>query len=538
MGRSSAPLLLILQAVVVLAALLSTPRTVASPVHSPSEFSSSSPWLSNARRQLLGDGGGASNALRPPRGIRAELVHRDHETRLAERLSHGERAERDVKFSRLRAEELNARGELRLRSGSERRALAEELQARVDTAPGEYVMSISVGTPAQNFVAVIDTGSDLTWLQCFPCQDCFEQVNSPYLPLNSSSYSLLPCTDAHCQTFRREYNDEWVTSCNPASNDDLRRVGCRYSYFYADFSNTTGDFVADTLNLQKLDGNVTRVPNFAFGCSRKSFSPTSLFEGSDGLVGLAQGGISFPAQIGSVYGDVFSYCLVNSDSSRSKTSTMYFGAEAAVFNVTGLQYTPLISNKDNPTFYYVGLEGIAVDGVPIDISKDWFAISRSRGGVFLDSGTTLTIVEPRALAVLVRVVTQKMNYSRVDPSPFEGLDYCWNVRGEFQSDIKGPSISFNFTDANYDLAFENAYIRVADRGYQLLCLAMAPSSEDGAATIIGNIQQRNFHIVYDRVQNRIGFAKKDCSSAHTRSFQTLIFILLQTVVVAFIHGTR
>ncbi|BBN04484.1 aspartyl protease family protein [Marchantia polymorpha subsp. ruderalis] len=475
-----------------------------------------------------------------PRGIRAELVHRDHESRLAQQLPHGQRAERDAKSSRLRAEELGARGQLRQSGASARRALAQQLRARVDTAPGEYVMSLAVGTPAQHFVGVIDTGSDLTWLQCAPCQACFEQANSPFLPQNSSTYSALPCTATQCQTFRREYNDEWVTSCNPTSSDDLRRVGCRYSYFYADFSNTTGDFVTDTLTLQTLDGNETRVADFAFGCSRRSFSPTSLFEGSDGLVGLAQGGISFPAQVGAVYGDVFSYCLVDSDRARSQSSTMYFGAEAATFNVSGLQYTPLISNPDNPTFYYVGLEGIAVDGAPLALNLDWFAINRSRGGVFLDSGTTLTIVEPRALQVLVRAVTERMNYSRVDPSPFEGLDYCWNVRGEYMADLRGPSIVFNFTGVAYELAFENAYLLVADRGYRLLCLAMAPASEDGAFTIIGNIQQRNFHVVYDRAQNRIGFAKKDCSlssGSRSRSFPALAFILLHFLVLAFIQGT-
>ncbi|KAL2633595.1 hypothetical protein R1flu_005074 [Riccia fluitans] len=532
--RRSTPSLIILIALLFLST--NARFSLSWPSESTPESTSWRAPFSSSRRQLLELVTSSSWHQQLPKGIRAELLHRDHELRSpsSENLSPMERAARDLDLSRRRAEHLNSIGELRIRNGAKRH-LIEEYKTKVTSAPGEYVMSISLGTPAQNFVAVIDTGSDLTWLQCSTCSgSCFRQVNRPFQVQNSSTYTNLACTDTACESFLKGYDSKWVTSCSTGGN--LQQVGCKYSYFYADSSNTTGDFASDVINLQGLDGNFTKVPNFAFGCSQRTFSPSSLFEGSDGLVGLGQGSISFPAQIGSLYGDVFSYCLVSVGNSRSKSSTMYFGKDASVFNVTGLQYTPLIQSKNNPTFYYVGLEGITVDGMQIPVSKEWFSLKTGRGGVFFDSGTTLTILEPRAMEVLVSAVSQRLNYTRV--SRGSGLDYCWNAGGRFESDIKGPKISFNFTGANYELDFENAFILLSDGTSQLLCLAMAAAGEDGASSIIGNIPQRNFHVVYDRVQNRIGWAKKQCSSATTLSFRIVLSLLFQFLVVALLHSDR
>lgn len=61
----------------------------------------------------------------------------------------------------------------------------------------EYVMRISVGTPAQHFIAIVDTGSDLVWLQC-NCIDCNEQPDPIFRSGNSTSYSPVSCGDPYC----------------------------------------------------------------------------------------------------------------------------------------------------------------------------------------------------------------------------------------------------------------------------------------------------------------------------------------------------
>ena len=75
--------------------------------------------------------------------------------------------------------------------------------APVAAARGEYLATVRLGTPERVFQVIVDTGSDLTWVQCSPCGKCYPQNDSLFLPSTSTSYTkvshLLPplfCTFA------------------------------------------------------------------------------------------------------------------------------------------------------------------------------------------------------------------------------------------------------------------------------------------------------------------------------------------------------
>ncbi|CAD6254060.1 unnamed protein product [Miscanthus lutarioriparius] len=84
---------------------------------------------------------------------------------------------------------------------SPRRALSERMVATVESGvavgSGEYLMDIYVGTPPRRFRMIMDTGSDLNWLQCAPCLDCFEQRGPVFDPATSSSYRNVTCPGSH-----------------------------------------------------------------------------------------------------------------------------------------------------------------------------------------------------------------------------------------------------------------------------------------------------------------------------------------------------
>ncbi|CAN1765345.1 Aspartic proteinase CDR1 [Linum perenne] len=40
---------------------------------------------------------------------------------------------------------------------------------------GEYLMNISLGSPSLSILATADTASDITWMLCQPCTNCYEQ---------------------------------------------------------------------------------------------------------------------------------------------------------------------------------------------------------------------------------------------------------------------------------------------------------------------------------------------------------------------------
>ncbi|KAL2991213.1 hypothetical protein AAZX31_11G247500 [Glycine max] len=46
---------------------------------------------------------------------------------------------------------------------------------------------------------VFDTGSHLTWTQCYQCKSCYEQANARFNPLNSSTYEASDYLDDTCK---------------------------------------------------------------------------------------------------------------------------------------------------------------------------------------------------------------------------------------------------------------------------------------------------------------------------------------------------
>ncbi|KAJ6811660.1 putative protein ASPARTIC PROTEASE IN GUARD CELL 1 [Iris pallida] len=55
---------------------------------------------------------------------------------------------------------------------------------------GEYFSRVGIGSPARPLYLVLDTGSDVSWAQCQPCADCYQQSDPVFDPSASSTYSL------------------------------------------------------------------------------------------------------------------------------------------------------------------------------------------------------------------------------------------------------------------------------------------------------------------------------------------------------------
>ncbi|KAM1243203.1 hypothetical protein ACFX2F_034832 [Malus domestica] len=61
----------------------------------------------------------------------------------------------------------------------------------VSQGSGKYFSRIGVGTSTKSFYMVLNTGSDVNWLQCDPCSDCYQQSDPVFNPAGSSTYSQL-----------------------------------------------------------------------------------------------------------------------------------------------------------------------------------------------------------------------------------------------------------------------------------------------------------------------------------------------------------
>ncbi|KAK1393095.1 hypothetical protein POM88_012151 [Heracleum sosnowskyi] len=69
-------------------------------------------------------------------------------------------------------------------------------------------VSLSVGTPQQNVTMVLDTGSELSWLQC----NNFGLARPMFDPTQSSTYKPVNCSSPTCTTQTRDF--PIPTSCD------------------------------------------------------------------------------------------------------------------------------------------------------------------------------------------------------------------------------------------------------------------------------------------------------------------------------------
>ncbi|KAL0332628.1 UNVERIFIED_CONTAM: Aspartic proteinase nepenthesin-2 [Sesamum calycinum] len=162
-------------------------------------------------------------------------------------------------------------------------------------------MDLSIGTPPLCYPAILDTGSDLTWTQCQPCRQCFDQPTPIFDPKNSPTFSKVDCSSNFCTELPGSI-------CNQGT--------CLYSYGYGDGSYTNGFLATETFTFEDVP-----VPNLVFGCG---FDNEGNFNGSTGLVGLGRGMLSLVSQLQE---PKFSYCLP-AFGDASATGKLLMGSQA------------------------------------------------------------------------------------------------------------------------------------------------------------------------------------------------------------------
>ncbi|GAA0185779.1 aspartic protease [Lithospermum erythrorhizon] len=378
--------------------------------------------------------------------------------------------------------------------------LMATLASGVSLGSGEYFMDVFIGTPPKHYSLILDTGSDLNWIQCEPCYDCFTQNGPYYDPEGSISFKNISCHDPRCRL---------VSSPDPPQLCKEDSQSCPYYYWYGDSSNTTGDFALETftVNLTSVSGKseFKKVENVMFGCGHWN---RGLFHGAAGLLGLGRGPLSFASQLQTLYGHSFSYCLVDRNSNMSVSSKLIFGENKEVLNNPLLNFTTLVSGKENPvdTFYYIQIKSIIVGGETLNISGDtWDVSPEGSGGTIIDSGTTLSyFADPANKTIREAFVSKIKGYPIVDD--YSPLYPCYNVSGV--ENVELPSFGIEFNDgAIWNFPVENYFIRLEPE--EVVCLAIL-GTPHSALSIIGNYQQQNFHILYDTKNSRLGFAPTKC----------------------------
>ncbi|GMI98102.1 Atypical Aspartic Protease in Roots 1 [Hibiscus trionum] len=418
-----------------------------------------SPAVSTSRRVFV-------DWHEPEQGFRVMLKHVDS----GKNLTKWEQIQRGITRGQHRLQMLNA---MVLATA----ASSGGVKAPVVAGDGEFLMYLSIGTPPKSYSAIMDTGSDLIWVQCKPCSQCYQQSTPIFDPKKSSTFTKMSCNSHLCKAMPQ-------ATCGD---------GCEYRYSYGDYSSTQGVMATETLTFGKV-----LVPKIGFGCGEDNEGEG--FTQGAGLVGLGRGPLSLVSQLKE---PKFSYCLTPFDDTQK--STLLMGSLARVNRTFGaVKTTPLIRNPLQPSFYYLSLNGISVGKTRLPIKKSSFALrDDGTGGLIIDSGTTITYLEEHAFRAVRKGFIKQMNLP-LDTSGVTGLDLCFTLPSG-TTKVKVPKLVFHFEGADLDLPAENYMISDSESG--LICLMMGSSND---LSIFGNIQQQNTMVLHDLKQQTVSFVQTQC----------------------------
>jgi len=327
-----------------------------------------------------------------------------------------------------------------------------------------YVGQVLIGTPPQNFRVIYDTGSSNLWVPSTSC------VSVPCVGKNRYSSGKSSTYVANGQSLEITYGT----------------------------GNITGILSADTLSLGGLS-----LPMQTFGeaTALSSFYTALPFDGILGLayLELAVDGVTpvFDSMIklGLLAENIFSVYLDSNPGDQN--SVLVLGGVDNTYFTGNIIYTPIFTTyQNNFGFYMVQLQGIYVNGQEVSgcsVSNPCQAI--------VDTGTS----------------------ALVGPSP--GINNLANAVGTIQSNCatanSHPVIVLNLKGVTLSVP-PSTYI-VSDNGQ---CSSTIQAG--GPYWVLGDTVIRNYYTVFDRQNNRVGFAGavQNAGIAFSISTYLLLFAFL------------
>ncbi|RVW75470.1 Aspartic proteinase PCS1 [Vitis vinifera] len=353
------------------------------------------------------------------------------------------------------------------------------------------IVSLPIGTPPQTQQMVLDTGSQLSWIQCKVPP---KTPPTAFDPLLSSSFSVLPCNHSLCKPRVPDYT--LPTSC------DQNRL-CHYSYFYADGTYAEGNLVREKFTFSSSQ----TTPPLILGCATDSSD-------TQGILGMNLGRLSFSslAKISK-----FSYCVPprRSQSGSSPTGSFYLGPNPSS---AGFKYVNLMTYRQSqrmpnldPLAYTLPMLGIRINGKKLNISTSAFRADPSGAGqTLIDSGTWFTFLVDEAYSKVKEEIVKLAGPKLKKGYVYGGsLDMCFDGDGMVIGRMIGNMV-FEFENG-VEIVVEREKM-LADVGGGVQCLGIGRSDLLGVASnIIGNFHQQDLWVEFDLVGRRVGFGRADCS---------------------------
>ncbi|KAI8565863.1 hypothetical protein RHMOL_Rhmol03G0294000 [Rhododendron molle] len=344
-----------------------------------------------------------------------------------------------------------------------------------------FLVNFSIGQPPVPQLVVMDTGSNLLWIQCLPRITCFDQLSPIFDPSKSTTYTNLSCNSSYCVF------DPFSENCET----------CSYYLKYDDGSTTRGDLGMEELSfMTSFEGTMTStISNTVFGCGHKN----------DGFNGLASGvlglGPNKKFSLMSHLGSKFSYCI------GSITDPHYEHNQFIIGDGTKIEgdATPLEVYNN---LYYITLQGISIGEKLLEINSDTFKkVPSGDGGVVIKTGTTDINLERGGYNSLIEEV-QSLASGLLEKvsNVFDDNRLCY--KGRVSQDLIGfPVVTFHF-DGGADLVLD-AEAMFEQNGEAEFCMAVMPAGHQDLK-VIGIRAQQYYNVAYDLTDKKLYFQRMDC----------------------------
>ncbi|KAG8378247.1 hypothetical protein BUALT_Bualt08G0117800 [Buddleja alternifolia] len=353
---------------------------------------------------------------------------------------------------------------------------------------GYYHVTINIGQPPKPYFLDIDTGSDLTWLQCdAPCTKCTPAPHGLYKPQRN----LITCQDPICASLHGPGNYH----C-PAPQEQ-----CDYQVDYADEGSSMGVLVKDAFPFKFTNGSVV-APKLAFGCGyNQEVQDSAHLPYTDGVLGLGIGKSSILAQLRDMglTQNVVGHCL-----SGQGGGFLFFGDD--FLPDSGIVWKPMLSRSK---YYSLGTSEIQFGGQATNIKGL---------PIVFDSGSTYTYFTSQAYNAVVSLIKRDLNGKQLkDATDDKSLPVCWKGSKPFKSIRDAVSyfkpLVLNFTDA------KNVHFQLRPESYLIVtvhgnvCLGILDGGEVGLGNInvIGDISLQDKLVIYDNERQQIGWAPANCN---------------------------
>ncbi|KAF3653346.1 putative centromere-associated protein E-like [Capsicum annuum] len=355
---------------------------------------------------------------------------------------------------------------------------------------GYYQVTLEVGEPPKPYFLDIDTGSDLTWLQCdAPCAKCTPAPHSLYKPHKN----VVTCKDPVCTSLHWPEN-------HPCHDPDEQ---CDYEVEYADRGSSLGVLVKDKFPLRFTNGSIV-VPRLIFGCGYNQEVPTATHPPfTDGILGLGDGKSSILSQLSGLglIRNVVGHCL-----SAQGGGFLFFGDD--VLPSSGIAWRP-IEQTSSEKHYSLGRAELLFDRQVTGV-KDL--------PIILDSGSTFSYFSSEAYNIVVSSIKKNINAKQLtDAANDKSLPICWSGSKPFKS-VNDVTVYFK--------PFTLSFMKAKNIGFQLLpedyliltehgniCLGILNGTEVGLGNynLIGDISLLDKMVIYDNEKKQIGWLPANCN---------------------------